>query len=114
MDCQLRHRQALTVWKSGSSDTWRSYQKMTRPERDGKTYLGVPHRLDRPASGILLFARHKNAARKLADQFRMRQVRKTYLVLVADSGTQQPGWPNVDGLDAKNRGRTAIRNLFRI
>ncbi len=38
-------------------------------QREGKTghlYLGVLHRLDRPVSGVLLFARHVRAARRLA------------------------------------------------
>lgn len=45
-------------------------------------YLGVPHRLDRPVSGVLLMALTPRAARKLSRQFERRQVRKTYLALV--------------------------------
>lgn len=54
----------------------------------GKVYLGVPHRLDRPASGAMVFARDKKAARFLAEQFQQRRVRKIYQALV--SGTVQP------------------------
>jgi 23S rRNA pseudouridine1911/1915/1917 synthase len=53
--------------------------------REGKTgnvYLGVPHRLDRPVSGVILFTRHVRAARKVATQFERRQVRKTYWACV--------------------------------
>jgi RluA family pseudouridine synthase len=53
--------------------------------REGKTgnvYLGVPHRLDRPVSGVLLLARHVRAARRLAEQFEGRMVRKTYWAVV--------------------------------
>ena len=53
--------------------------------RDGKTgnvYLGVPHRLDRPASGVMVLARHVRAARRLAEQFEARTVRKTYWAVV--------------------------------
>ena len=50
---------------------------------DGKAvYLGVPHRLDRPASGVIIFASDKPAARFLAEQFRERRVGKTYWALV--------------------------------
>ncbi len=49
----------------------------------GKVYLGVPHRLDRPASGVMVFAKHKKAARRLAGQFQKRQVAKTYWALVS-------------------------------
>jgi 23S rRNA pseudouridine1911/1915/1917 synthase len=53
--------------------------------REGKTgnvYLGVPHRLDRPVSGVILFTRHVRAARKVATQFERRQVRKIYWACV--------------------------------
>lgn len=50
-------------------------------QRDGRTgniYLGIPHRLDRPASGALVFGKHVRATRRLADQFEARTVRKIY------------------------------------
>ncbi len=50
-------------------------------QRDGKTgntYLGVPHRLDRPASGVMVFARHCRATRRLCEQFEARIVIKIY------------------------------------
>ncbi len=59
-----------------------------RDSRDGKVYLGVPHRLDRPASGALVLARNVRATRRLAEQFEMRTVEKTYWVLV--EGHVQP------------------------
>ncbi len=56
-------------------------------EREGKEpganlYLGLPHRLDRPVSGAVLFARHQRAARRLSDQFSNRTVTKVYWALV--------------------------------
>src|SRR5260370_27485445 len=54
-----------------------------RYEKAGNVYLGIPHRLDRPVSGVVLFARNTKAAGRLAEQFRERQVRKTYWALVA-------------------------------
>jgi 23S rRNA pseudouridine1911/1915/1917 synthase len=51
-------------------------------------YLGVPHRLDRPVSGAIVFARNTKAARRLAEQFQKREVEKTYWALVA--GDVQP------------------------
>jgi 23S rRNA pseudouridine1911/1915/1917 synthase len=48
----------------------------------GNVYLGIPHRLDRPVSGVVLFARSTKAARRLAEQFRDRIVEKVYLALV--------------------------------
>jgi 23S rRNA pseudouridine1911/1915/1917 synthase len=60
-----------------------------REEMDGPgTYLGIPHRLDRPASGILLAAKTPRAARLLSRQFERRQIEKTYWAFV--SGNVEP------------------------
>ncbi len=53
--------------------------------RDGQAdepYLAVPHRLDRPASGVLLLATERKAARRLSAQFERRRVQKTYWAVV--------------------------------
>lgn len=49
-----------------------------RYHKAGNVYLGIPHRLDRPVSGVVLFARNSKAARRLAEQFQGRQVAKLY------------------------------------
>ena len=51
----------------------------------GNVYLGIPHRLDRPVSGVVLFARNTKAARRLAEQFQNRRVRKLYWALLERS-----------------------------
>jgi 23S rRNA pseudouridine1911/1915/1917 synthase len=51
-----------------------------RDNRQGNIYLGVPHRLDRPASGAIVFAKHSRAARRIAQQFEARSIKKTYWV----------------------------------
>jgi 23S rRNA pseudouridine1911/1915/1917 synthase len=53
-----------------------------RYHKPGNVYLGIPHRLDRPVSGVVLFARNTKAARRLAEQFQQRQVRKIYWAVV--------------------------------
>lgn len=50
--------------------------------KPGKVYLGIPHRLDRPVSGVIVFARNSKAAARLAEVFRERRVRKTYTAVV--------------------------------
>ena len=45
-------------------------------------YLGVPHRLDRPASGAIVFATRRRATQKLARQFEHREVKKLYWACV--------------------------------
>ncbi len=48
----------------------------------GRVYLGIPHRLDRPVSGVILFAKQTKSAQRLAEQFNNRQVTKIYWALV--------------------------------
>ncbi len=45
-------------------------------------YLGVPHRLDRPASGAIIFAKDSRTTRKLGAQFENRRVHKVYWACV--------------------------------
>jgi 23S rRNA pseudouridine1911/1915/1917 synthase len=52
-------------------------------QRPGNVYLGVPHRLDRPASGAIALATNSRATRRLAKQFEKRLVRKVYWACVA-------------------------------
>lgn len=59
-----------------------------RYHKSGNVYLGIPHRLDRPVSGVIVFARNTKAARRLAEQFQQRQVTKVYWALV--EGTVEP------------------------
>lgn len=53
-----------------------------REGKEGNVYLGVPHRLDRPVSGVILFTRHVRAAQRVSTQFEKRQVRKVYWACV--------------------------------
>ena len=52
-------------------------------DKPGAVFLGVVHRLDRPVSGVVLFARTSKAADRLTAQFRERSVEKTYLGITA-------------------------------
>jgi 23S rRNA pseudouridine1911/1915/1917 synthase len=58
----------------------------------GNVYLGVPHRLDRPVSGVVLFARGTKAARRLAEQFQQRTVRKVYWAVVEGQPPEKGTW----------------------
>ena len=59
-----------------------------REQKEGNIYLGLPHRLDRPVSGAIVFARHVRAAQRLSTQFENRTVTKVYWALV--EGDVQP------------------------
>ena len=50
--------------------------------KPGNVYLGLVHRLDRPTSGVVVFALTSKAARRLSEQFRVGSVRKIYWALV--------------------------------
>jgi len=73
-----------------------------RDNIEGDVYLGVPHRLDRPVSGVIVFAKHRKAARSISNQFERRKVEKTYWALVQgdvqpESGTWIDYLKKVDG-----------------
>lgn len=91
-----------------------------REQKPGGVYLGVPHRLDRPVSGVIVLAKHVRAARRICEQFEARTVRKIYWALVEgnvaeDAGTwtdqlkkleNEPRAVVVDASDVE--GRTAV------
>ncbi len=52
--------------------------------KPGEVFLGVVHRLDRPVSGVLLFARTSKALKRLNLMFQSRQVKKVYLAIVRE------------------------------
>jgi 23S rRNA pseudouridine1911/1915/1917 synthase len=61
-----------------------------RYHKPGNVYLGIPHRLDRPVSGVVLFARNTKAARRLAEQFQQHQVTKIYWAAVEAAEANPP------------------------
>jgi 23S rRNA pseudouridine1911/1915/1917 synthase len=68
------------------------YRRREGKPADANIYLGLPHRLDRPVSGAIVFARHARAARRLAAQFENRTISKSYWafvegVVAPDEGT---------------------------
>ncbi len=66
--------------------------------RGSDAYLGVHQRLDRDTSGVLLYARRREANKSLAAQFERRGVDKTYVACVL-------GWP-------AKRGRVTLRDTL--
>ncbi len=54
-------------------------EKYNKP---GNVYLGLVHRLDRPVSGIMIFAKTSKAAKRLSEQIAKHQFKKTYLAVV--------------------------------
>ena len=55
--------------------------------KPGNVYLGVVHRLDRPTSGIIIFARTSKALERLNKMLREKQIKKTYWAVVKEAPT---------------------------
>ncbi len=56
-----------------------------------KSHLHLIHRLDRPASGIVLIAKNKKCLAKLNEQFQNRTIKKTYLAVVKNHPPEKEG-----------------------
>lgn len=63
----------------------------TRDNKPGNVFLGVPHRLDRPVSGIVLFAKTSKALSRLTDMFRRKVIKKTYWAITEQKPDEQSG-----------------------
>ena len=65
------------------SETVKAYIK-EKYQKPGAVFLGVVHRLDRPVSGLVVFARTSKALTRLNEMFRKGEVHKTYWALVEE------------------------------
>lgn len=72
------------------SETVKEYlkQKYAKP---GNVFLGVVHRLDRPVSGLVVFARTSKALSRLNEMFRTKDVHKTYWAIVKERPPKDEG-----------------------
>lgn len=59
--------------------------------KPGQVFLGVTHRLDRPVSGVVVFARTSKALTRMNNLFRDGGVEKTYLAIVANKPREAEG-----------------------
>lgn len=63
-------------------------EKYNKP---GEVFLGVTHRLDRPVSGVVLFAKTGKALTRLNEMFRNQEIKKTYWALVKEQPENESG-----------------------
>ncbi|MBJ2355129.1 RluA family pseudouridine synthase [Sphaerochaeta sp. S2] len=63
------------------ADLVKEYLKVTY-EKKGNVYLGIPHRLDRPTSGLVIFAKTEKALVRMNELFKGNTVKKTYWAIV--------------------------------
>lgn len=59
--------------------------------KPGNVFVGVTHRLDRPVSGVVLFAKTSKALARLNDMFRNGEVKKSYWAIVKNRPPQPEG-----------------------
>jgi 23S rRNA pseudouridine1911/1915/1917 synthase len=59
--------------------------------KPGEVFLGVVHRIDRPVSGIVLYARTTKALQRLNEMFKSREIQKTYWAIVQNRPPQEEG-----------------------
>lgn len=88
-------------------DAARAWVKREK-EKPGAVYLGVVQRLDRPVSGVLVFARTSKAAARLTAALRTRDVEKVYCAV----GAGEP--PGSEGVLEQWLWKDAARNLVRV
>lgn len=63
------------------AETIKDYLKI-KYNKPGNVFVGVTHRLDRPVSGVVVFARTDKALSRLNEMFKTQQVKKTYWAIV--------------------------------
>jgi 23S rRNA pseudouridine1911/1915/1917 synthase len=85
----------------------------TRYGKPGRVYVGLLHRLDRPASGVMLLAKTGKAASRLSEQFRSGTIAKIYWAIVEGYPTADAGaWSDVLAKDSRiNRSRVSSQGL---
>lgn len=72
------------------SETVKQYLKK-KYNKPGNVFLGVTHRLDRPVSGLVVFAKTSKALSRLNDMFRNGEVKKTYWAIVRNRPQELEG-----------------------
>ena len=72
------------------SETVKQYLK-EKYQKPGNVFLGVTHRLDRPVSGLVIFAKTTKALTRLNEMFRAGEVKKTYWAVVKNAPKESEG-----------------------
>jgi 23S rRNA pseudouridine1911/1915/1917 synthase len=59
--------------------------------KPGSVFLGVAHRIDRPVSGVVMFARTSKALARINEMFKQKTVKKTYWAIVKKKPVNESG-----------------------
>lgn len=69
------------------ADMVKAYIK-TAYNKPGNVFLGIPHRLDRPVSGVVIYAKTSKGLARMSDLFRLKKIDKTYWAIVENKPTK--------------------------
>ena len=72
------------------SETVKQYLK-EKYQKPGNVFIGVTHRLDRPVSGLVVFAKTSKALSRLNEMFKTKEVKKTYWAIVKNRPPLEEG-----------------------
>jgi len=78
--------------------------------KPGNVFLGMVHRLDKPVSGLIMFAKTSKAASRLASQFKNREIDKIYLAVTPKNknSENENSWKNIESYLLKQRGFSLV------
>lgn len=78
------HRQLIQADQSGSPTLFLQICQWLKEkyQKPGNVFLGMVHRLDRPAAGLVVFAKTSKGASRLSEQIRAKTMRKKYQLIV--------------------------------
>ena len=79
-------------------------------DKPGNVFLGVVHRLDRPTSGAVIFAKTSKALGRLNEQLKNKQIKKTYWTIVKGKTPQKGSLVHYLKKNPKNNKSTAFKN----
>ncbi len=85
--------QADTTGDLALEDLAKQYIKV-KYNKPGAVFLNAVHRIDRPVSGVVVFARTSKALTRLNEQFRSKEIKKTYWAIVKNCPSQESGTLN--------------------
>jgi len=74
----------------GLEDVVKEYLRV-KYNKKGEAFLGVAHRIDRPVSGVVLFAKRSKPLKRLNEMFREKEIKKTYWAVVGEKPPQVEG-----------------------
>lgn len=92
------------------ANDWVTAYLREKYQKPGNVFVGLLHRLDRPAGGLMLLAKTSKAAERMSEMFQKRQVEKRYLV--ATLAVPQPRAGRLQGYVGPVPGQAHIMRAY--